>query len=88
MESTTEKGLGFDPAAFSQGGNATYPFCGTVADSDCVKRERQEGRLSHQMMALVCTRPGQKGFDPSWLRNAVAEPLDEADIEKLPEGSW
>ncbi len=25
------------------------------------------------------------GFDPSWLRNAVEEPLDEADIEKLPD---
>ncbi len=24
------------------------------------------------------------GFDPSWLRNAVEEPLDEANIEKLP----
>ncbi len=24
-----------------------------------------------------------EGFDPSWLRNAVEEPLDEADIEKL-----
>jgi hypothetical protein len=26
------------------------------------------------------------GFDPSWLRNAVEEPLDEADIERQPEG--
>ena len=26
------------------------------------------------------------GFDPSWLRNAVDEPLDEADIEYIPEG--
>jgi hypothetical protein len=26
-----------------------------------------------------------EGFDPSWLRNAVEEPLEEADIEKLPE---
>jgi hypothetical protein len=26
-----------------------------------------------------------EGFDPSWLRNAVEEPLDEADIEKLPD---
>ncbi len=26
------------------------------------------------------------GFDPSWLRNAVDEPLDEADIERLSEG--
>ncbi len=26
------------------------------------------------------------GFDPSWLRNAVEEPLDEADIEREAEG--
>jgi hypothetical protein len=26
------------------------------------------------------------GFDPSWLRNAVQEPLDEANIERLPQG--
>jgi hypothetical protein len=25
------------------------------------------------------------GFDPSWLRNAVDEPLDEADIERTTE---
>jgi hypothetical protein len=25
------------------------------------------------------------GYDPSWLRNAVDEPLDEADIERLPD---
>lgn len=62
MESPTEKGLGFDPAAFSKGGNATCPFCGTVADSDYVKAEGQAGRFSsHQMMAIVCTRPGRQG---------------------------
>jgi hypothetical protein len=26
------------------------------------------------------------GYDPSWLRNAVDEPLDEADIERIGEG--
>ncbi len=26
------------------------------------------------------------GFDPSWLRNAVEEPLDEANIERMPDG--
>lgn len=26
------------------------------------------------------------GFDPSWLRNAVDEPLDEAGIERLSDG--
>ena len=38
-EATSEKGLGFDPSAGSKGGNATCPFCGTVADSDYVKAE-------------------------------------------------
>ncbi len=27
-----------------------------------------------------------EGFDPSWLRNAVEEPLEEADIERMPDG--
>lgn len=31
VEATTEKGLGFDPAAGSRGGNVACPFCGTVA---------------------------------------------------------
>ena len=62
VESNTEAGLGFDPAGFSKGGNATCPFCGTVADSGYVKAEGQAGRLSsHQLMAIVCTRPGGKG---------------------------
>ncbi len=61
VESATEKGLGFDPAGFSKGGNATCPFCGTVADSDYVKAEGRAKRMSEQMMAIVCTRPGQQG---------------------------
>ena len=61
VESRTEEGLGFDPAAFSRGGNATCPFCGTVADSDYVKAEGRAGRMGQQMMAIVCTRPGRQG---------------------------
>lgn len=62
LEATTENGFGFDPAEFSKAGNATCPFCGTVADSDYVKAEGQAGRLSHhQLMAIVCTRPGKQG---------------------------
>ncbi len=61
VESTTEKGLGFDPAAFSKGGNATCPFCGTVADSNYVKAEGCAKRISQQLMAIVCTRTGKKG---------------------------
>jgi len=61
VESTTEQGLGFDPAGFSKGGNATCPFCGTVADSDYVKAEGSAKRIGRQMMAIVCTRPGKQG---------------------------
>jgi putative DNA methylase len=61
VESRTENGLGFDPAAFSKGGNATCPFCGTVADSDYVKGEGRAERMGQQMMAIVCTRPGRQG---------------------------
>ena len=61
VESATEKGLGFAPAGFSKGGNATCPFCGTVADSDYVKAEGCAKRIGRQMMAIVCTRPGRQG---------------------------
>lgn len=61
VESHAENGLGFDPANFSKAGNATCPFCGTVADSDYVKAEGCDGRMSEQMMAVACTRPGKQG---------------------------
>jgi putative DNA methylase len=61
VEAATEKGLGFNPSAGSKGGNATCPFCGTVADSGYVKAEGCAKRMGQQMMAIACTRPGQKG---------------------------
>lgn len=61
MEATNPEGLGFDPAGFSSGGNATCPFCGTVADSNFVKAEACAGRMGTQPMAVVCTRPCRQG---------------------------
>ncbi len=52
VESSNEKGLGFDPAGLSKGGNATCPFCGTVADSGYVKTEGCVERMGRQMMPL------------------------------------
>ena len=51
-----------------------FPAIANLADkSDGAKvRIRVEGSSS-------------AGFDPSWLRNAVDEPLDEADIERIEE---
>jgi len=61
VEATTQEGLGFDPSIGSKGGNATCPFCGTVADIAYVKEQGRAGRMSERMMAVVCIRPGQKG---------------------------
>jgi len=61
VEAHSQNGLGFDPTDFSKRGNATCPFCGTVADSDHVKAEGCAGRIKQQMMAIVCTHPGKQG---------------------------
>lgn len=78
-ESATEKGLGFDPAAFSKAGNATCPLCGTVADNDYVKAEGCARRMGRQMMGILCTRPGEQrkvylsadGYPQFWPDDAV-----------------
>jgi len=59
VEARTEKGLGFDPEAFSKAGNAACPFCGTVADSTYVKAEGCAGRLTIQLMAAIATSAGR-----------------------------
>lgn len=61
VESETESGFGFNPGGFSSGGNATCPFCGTVADVDYVKAEGRAARMSIQPMAIVCTHPAKQG---------------------------
>jgi putative DNA methylase len=61
VEAQSAEGLGFDPEAGSKGGNATCPWCGTVADSGYVKAEGCAGRIGCQLMAGACARPGAKG---------------------------
>ena len=61
VEASSETALGFDPAAGSTGGNASCPFCGTVADVDYVKIEGWEGRISNQLIAIVCNNQGRSG---------------------------
>lgn len=61
VETRSEKALGFDAEVGSKGGNATCPFCGTVADTDYVKAEGCAERMATQLMAIVCTRPGKAG---------------------------
>ncbi|MBI2506033.1 MAG: hypothetical protein HYW07_22695 [Candidatus Latescibacteria bacterium] len=61
VEARSAAGLGFDPEAGSKGGNATCPFCGTVAGSGYVKEEGCAGRIGQQLMVVVFTRPGVRG---------------------------
>jgi putative DNA methylase len=61
VETASEGSLGFDPAEGSEGGNATCPFCGTVADSDYVQAEGAGGRVGFQHLAIVCRSPRGTG---------------------------
>lgn len=61
FESTTENGLGFDPNSGSTRGNSICRHCGTTVKSDYVKAEGKGDRIGQQLMAIVCTTPGQKG---------------------------
>lgn len=61
VEARDESGLGFDPTAFSKEGNATCPFCGTVADADYVQSEGCAKRFGQQLMAIACVHPTKDG---------------------------
>jgi putative DNA methylase len=61
VEATTEKDLGFDPAAGSARGTSTCRHCGTTVKSDAVKEQGKAGKIGQQLMAIVCTNPGSQG---------------------------
>jgi putative DNA methylase len=82
VEASTPAGLGFDPEAFSKAGNATCPFCGTVADSDYVKLEGCAGRMGTQPMAVACTRPGKSGKVYTAANDVSEAALDEETARK------
>ena len=90
VESTNEKGLGFDPAIGSKRGNATCPFCGTVSDVDYIKSEGCNERIGQKLMAVACTRRAVRGkvyisadsLKPSFLANLSEIPKSLHKISK------
>jgi len=54
-------GLGFDPEAFSKGGNATCPFCKTVADADYVQKCGKTGNVGSQLLCVIARENGKSG---------------------------
>lgn len=77
VEAVSEAGLGFNPSLGSEGGNATCPFCGTVADAQYVQAQGIEKNVGIQCMAVACTRTGGRGkvylsvddLEPAYLPN-------------------
>lgn len=61
IEASTAKALGFDPSSGSSRGSSTCPHCGTTFKNNHVKTEGKAGRIGQQLMAIVCTTPGEKG---------------------------
>ncbi len=56
------KSIDFDPnAGTMQQGKAACPFCETVVDGKTLRSESKAKRMGQQMMAVVATRPKQKG---------------------------
>ncbi|MCG2661169.1 MAG: DUF1156 domain-containing protein [Kiritimatiellae bacterium] len=57
----SETGLGFNPETGSSAGNASCPFCGSVADSAYVKDAGLAGRIGHQLMAVAAVSGSRRG---------------------------
>jgi putative DNA methylase len=82
VKAASQKGFGFDPSAGSTGGNATCRFCGTVADNDYIKAEGQAGRFGRQLLAVACTRPGERGKLYLAAEDAPGAEPDEKSIRR------
>ena len=81
VEAETEEELDFDPEGHSKAGNATCPFCSTVADSEYVKLEGMAKRLGYQPMAMAAARPRSMGkvYLPVPTEGLIPCPPEELD---------
>ena len=61
VEATKEKDLDFNPSSGSSRGNSTCRHCGTNVNVKYVKQEGVANRINQQLMAIVCTTPGEQG---------------------------
>ena len=82
VEARSEKGLGFDPEAFSFGGNATCPFCGTVADGKYAKEQGMAKRITLQLMAVVGITLGTQGKTYLSSDSNLVLSHDEVEMQK------
>ena len=80
VESTSEEGLGFNPADLSRRGHTTCLVCGAPISSDYVKAEGVAGRLGTAPLAAVVLKSSGRGRD---YLPAGSYPLpDDAECER------
>ena len=82
VEAATEQELGFDPSIGSKGGNASCPFCGTVADSDYVKVEGCGNQFGTHLMAVMGAHPRRRGKHYFTAEDLLVVHLDQNSINK------
>src|SRR5437763_12513712 len=61
VQSSTLKGLGFDPETESRRGNTACLHCGATVNSEYVKQEGRAARMKHQLIAVILTKQESKG---------------------------
>src|SRR5947209_4999231 len=61
VQSSTLKGLGFDPEDGSKRGNTVCLHCGAAINSEYVKQEGRSARIEQQLMGLVLTKGESTG---------------------------
>lgn len=92
VEVPTQDGLAFDPEAFSKGGNAACPFCGTVADAEYVQEMGKSREVGSQLLCVVCRRRDKAGTvfisaESLPTRFLPTEDQIDARINRLSEGT-
>jgi putative DNA methylase len=82
VEAPKAAGLGFDPEAFSKGGNATCPFCQTTIDSQYVREEGRQKRYGLMFLALAGTTGRGKSYLSAPLINEISHLEEEPILER------
>ncbi len=61
VESTSENGLGFDPAQGSEGSSTSCPFCQAAVDGPYVRQYGDEKGFGQQLMCVIALNPSGPG---------------------------
>lgn len=81
----SEEEMGFDPADFSERGEASCQLCGNTVSLDYIKEQGKRGKMGYLPMALVCFDKGVRGKQYFALNESIPEKTIEARLKALAE---